>query len=167
MSAPYTVAGIATTERLADDETRTLIHDRDSGDLIARVLAFAGISKVRVVVERELERREAPMICESCEDTGIYEEGSEWAPCSECERGREFIERLMTYRDEQRAQVLAEIEDAFLANWDEDDSPVDEAARHIAHGFPGSHAAWRGRVRGALSVALATMRSGLPERTQG
>ena len=42
--------------------------------------------------------------CESCDDTGIYEEGSEWAPCGECDLGRRWAELLKTAREEAVAQ---------------------------------------------------------------
>ena len=41
--------------------------------------------------------------CESCDDTGIYEEGAEWAPCGECALGRGFAERLKSFAREHAA----------------------------------------------------------------
>lgn len=29
--------------------------------------------------------------CDNCEDIGIYEEGDEWAPCDECDLGRNLL----------------------------------------------------------------------------
>lgn len=46
--------------------------------------------------------------CESCDNTGIYWEGSEWAPCGECELGRGFLKRLLTYAEEVRKQAQEE-----------------------------------------------------------
>ncbi len=47
--------------------------------------------------------------CESCDDTGIYEEGSEWAPCEECDLGRGFAERLKSHADEVRQRERGRI----------------------------------------------------------
>jgi len=49
--------------------------------------------------EEERERQEADR-CKSCDDTGIYQEGDEWAPCEECERGRGLVEHFKTARRE-------------------------------------------------------------------
>jgi hypothetical protein len=43
--------------------------------------------------------------CESCEGSGIYEEGDEWAPCSECDLGREFLACLRSHAAEVREQM--------------------------------------------------------------
>jgi hypothetical protein len=53
--------------------------------------------------DEERERVEAAR-CESCDDTGIYEEGDEWAPCGECDRGRALAEYFKTARGEAREE---------------------------------------------------------------
>lgn len=49
--------------------------------------------------EKEVER------CDNCDGSGIYEEGDEWAPCAECELGRDFAEYLKAALAEQLREV--------------------------------------------------------------
>ena len=58
---------------------------------------------IPAIREQERERIEAER-CESCDDTGIYEEGSEWAACGECAVGRGFFECLQSHAAEVRKQ---------------------------------------------------------------
>ena len=60
--------------------------------------------------------------CE-CEGTGIYEEGDEWAPCSECNLGRDFATYLRT--------AVAE-RDQWLREWLRSDEAVEIAADHLS-----------------------------------
>lgn len=48
--------------------------------------------------------------CE-CEGTGIYEEGDEWAPCSECDLGRDFAARLRTTVAERDQRLRGKLDD--------------------------------------------------------
>jgi len=58
----------------------------------------------KVSVYKLAEHPSSGAECESCDDTGIYEEGSEWAPCGECDLGRRWAELLKTAREEAVAQ---------------------------------------------------------------
>lgn len=64
--------------------------------------------------ERDQERqRIEEERCESCDDTGIYTEGDEWAPCGECDLGRGFAERLKTHAEETRQSERQRIQEAL------------------------------------------------------
>lgn len=49
--------------------------------------------------------------CDGCDDSGIYEEGDEWMPCTECERGRTFLAHLKTAVAEAREAAEAQVEE--------------------------------------------------------
>jgi hypothetical protein len=77
--------------------------------------------------------------CDSCDDTGIYEEGSEWAPCLDCDLGRRWAEILKVcaaeYEDKgrseerERLRALADIEDELY----DDARPGSSAEKRHAH----------------------------------
>jgi hypothetical protein len=76
------------------DDTVAFVQD-DLEGCIRRALEEADLTPLLALEEE----------CEGCDDTGIYREGGEWAPCSECDRGREFAECLKTSRDELRSSL--------------------------------------------------------------
>jgi hypothetical protein len=91
--------------------------------------ALEAEEKRRVEAERERDAASEPA-CDNCEDTGIYEEGDEWAPCSECERGRDFTQRLKTAIAEQRDR--AEAAEQSLTQLEEKLPELVAAAKDIA-----------------------------------
>ncbi|HEX5591971.1 MAG TPA: hypothetical protein VFX35_01340 [Solirubrobacterales bacterium] len=60
------------------------------------------------------QERERLECCESCEDTGVYTEGMEWAPCGECFRGEEFTKLLRAHAKEVRQQERERVKEALL-----------------------------------------------------
>jgi hypothetical protein len=60
-------------------------------------------------IREELEAEREDERCESCDDTGIYEEGDEWAPCEECELGRDLKPRFLTTRREAQEELRREL----------------------------------------------------------
>lgn len=74
----------------------------------AQAAVAAAASTIRQQAREKKER------CESCDDTGIYEEGSEWAPCDECELGRGFAEGLKSHAKEIRQSERQRIREALL-----------------------------------------------------
>lgn len=82
---------------------------------------------LRAAIEAEAE-------CESCEDSGIYTEGAEWAPCGECNRGEEFARHLKIARAEVEAEVRERFFSALEASgWSSgEEIPMDEVESTFA-----------------------------------
>lgn len=92
--------------------------------------------------------------CESCDDSGIYTEGAEWAPCGECERGREFGHHLKIARDEATAAVEERVRGEL--------EPVVEAARRVLTMHYGSQSPSNPAAH-ALYSALAALSTAATE----
>lgn len=69
--------------------------------------------------------------CDECEDTGIYEEGDEWAPCDGCERGRDFADRLRVTVAETQAQERERVKRELLKKKPLRRSPIEAGAAAI------------------------------------
>lgn len=98
------VSTLLPAEGLLDEEGAEL-HANDPvveriGDKLSAHVADCLDTALRSLAESQ----EQDADCEHCDDTGIYREGDEWAPCDECQRGRDFAECLQTAVRESQEQ---------------------------------------------------------------
>lgn len=83
------------------DEAIDLFMDRMPADLFLTYGQTEAALQAAAPAIRAQER-ERLECCETCEDTGVYTEGMEWAPCGGCFRGKEFLTLLKAHAKEVR-----------------------------------------------------------------
>ena len=94
--------------------------------------------------------------CGECEDTGIYEEGDEWAPCNSCVYGAAALDAARR----THANVSEELRQQLLS-----DGSVEAAALALFGGFTGDWSGlteaqvekWRNKARAAIQAAAESL----------
>lgn len=71
-----------------EDFLRTIVADQDTGETIARMIAFRGLGAVRIVIESELQRKGLTL---------DYDEAVAW---------RDALTAVLGEIDEWRAEIL-------------------------------------------------------------